>query len=678
MPKAEIVDKKLLVFLSHASEDKSAVRRLSKRLKDDGFDPWLDDERLLPGQNWELEIEEALRKSDVILLCFSEQSVGKEGFVQREFKRARKYQEEKPEGTIFTIPVRFDQCEIPFSYRELQWVDFPANYHKLVSALESRSAKLSNKPKMSKSSHSTLPSSPKAQTSNIFICYRRNIDVDRILAEFLYDYFKVQGHEPFIDTSMRVGTDWLKEIDRRIEESDFMVVLLSRESADSEMIQAEVRRAAEFRQLQGRPKVLPVKINYEGLLPYSIDAFIENLQWIAWQEAADNEYIAREILAVIESGEVSPAQIGKSSTVWVFSEDGRPVKNNEVVTPPLPEFDPRILDELIVPGGTVSLKDKFYVERDADAKYKNEIGKSGSTISIRASRQTGKSSLLVRGVHHVSEISKTIHIDLQRVDHSFLRDSESWLRYLSTLIARKLGIKQEVVKEEWSSELGPQDKLTALFDNHILPTIDRTLVLAIDEADRLLETSFSNDFFALLRAWHNNRPLDEAWDKLNIVLVIATEPYLLISDPNQSPFNVGLRLDLEDFNRSQVQELNQRHGAPVREIDIDSFFNLLSGHPYLTRKALYTLVADKMSLHELFSRATDDQGTFGDHLRRQHWLLRNDKALRENLLQIIQRNTCDDEAVLFRLLRAGLVKGKGKAYYCRCSLYEQYFKDKLL
>jgi hypothetical protein len=588
-----------------------------------------------------------------------------------------KYQEEKPEGSIFVIPVRLDKCEMPYFIRELQWVDFPANYDQLILSLESRNNKLSTKAMPVKSNIALPPIERRTQKSKIFICYRRNIMVDRHLAEFLYEYFEDRGHEPFIDTSMRVGTNWLKELDHRIEASDFMVVLLSRESADSEMVQAEVRRAFEFRQLQGRPKVLPVRINYEGLLPYSIDAFVENLQWITWHTTEDNEHIAGEILSVIDSGISTPEKARKSTEVWAFSEDGRPVKNNEVFTPPLPEFDPRILEELIVPGGTVSLKDKFYVERDADSKYKHEVSKAGSTISIRASRQTGKSSLLVRGIHHVLRASKIIHIDLQRVDSSFLRDSDSFLRYVATLITQKLGIKQEVVKEEWSSELGPQDKLTAIFDNHILPAVDQTIILAIDEADRLLETSFSDDFFALLRAWHNNRAFDEAWDKLNLVLVIATEPYLLIKDLNQSPFNVGLRLDLEDFNRNQVQELNRRHGILVDERDAERFFNLLSGHPYLTRKALYTLVADRITLNELFTRATDDQGPFGDHLRRQHWLLRNEQELRENLRQIIQRNICDSETALFRLLKAGLVKGRGKAYYCRCTLYEQYFKDKL-
>jgi hypothetical protein len=116
---------------------------------------------------------------------------------------------------------------------------------------------------------------------------------------------------------------------------------------------------------------------------------------------------------------------------------------------------------------------------------------------------------------------------------------------------------------------------------------------------------------------------------------------------------------------------------PVSETDTERFFELLNGHPYLTRKAFYTLVTDRMNLNELVAMATDDQGPFGDHLRRQHWLLRNEKGLRDSLRQIIQHNQCDDEGVLFRLLRAGLVKGKGKAYYCRCALYEQYFKDKL-
>ncbi len=134
--------KKLFVFLSHASEDIPAVRRLYKRLKTDGFDPWLDEERLLPGQDWSLEIEKAMRTSDAILLCFSALSVAKEGYLQREYKRAMQHQEEKPEGTIFVIPVRLDECELPFSMREIQWVDFTEGYARLVQALNLRAGRV--------------------------------------------------------------------------------------------------------------------------------------------------------------------------------------------------------------------------------------------------------------------------------------------------------------------------------------------------------------------------------------------------------------------------------------------------------------------------------------------------------------------------------------------------------
>ncbi len=139
--------KPLLIFLSHANEDKPKVRKLYKRLKADGFDPWLDEKRLLPGQNWELEIEKAIRASDVILLCFSELAVSKSGYVQREYKRAMDISLEKPEGAIFVIPVRFDDCEVPNFILKAQWMDYPANYDKLLLSLQSKSGTITKPPK---------------------------------------------------------------------------------------------------------------------------------------------------------------------------------------------------------------------------------------------------------------------------------------------------------------------------------------------------------------------------------------------------------------------------------------------------------------------------------------------------------------------------------------------------
>ncbi len=104
------VTRKLNVFLCHASQDKPAVRKLYARLNSEVWiDPWLDEERLLPGMDWDLEIQKALRVADLIIVCLSSESVAKEGYVQREFKRALSYAEEKPEGTIYADR-KLDYC----------------------------------------------------------------------------------------------------------------------------------------------------------------------------------------------------------------------------------------------------------------------------------------------------------------------------------------------------------------------------------------------------------------------------------------------------------------------------------------------------------------------------------------------------------------------------------------
>lgn len=113
----------LKVFLSHGSEDKSAIRELRHRLLAIGVEPWLDEEELLPGQNWKLEIERALRRSDVALVCLSKETVSKTGFVQREIKDALDAAAERPEGQIFIIPMRLNECNLPESLKGLQRVD---------------------------------------------------------------------------------------------------------------------------------------------------------------------------------------------------------------------------------------------------------------------------------------------------------------------------------------------------------------------------------------------------------------------------------------------------------------------------------------------------------------------------------------------------------------------------
>ena len=132
----------LQVFLSYGSEDRSVVHEIYSKLREDGVKPWFDQQELLPGQDWNLEIKQAARSSDAILVCLSSRSVRKEGYIQKEIKLALDIAEEKPDGTIFIIPVKLDSCEIPLRLQIWQYVDWGNvdAYDNVLRALRARAA----------------------------------------------------------------------------------------------------------------------------------------------------------------------------------------------------------------------------------------------------------------------------------------------------------------------------------------------------------------------------------------------------------------------------------------------------------------------------------------------------------------------------------------------------------
>jgi outer membrane protein assembly factor BamD (BamD/ComL family) len=134
----------LKVFLCHASGDKPQVRNLYKRLSTEGVDAWLDQEKLLPGQDWRVEIPRAVQEADVVVVCLSNKSITKEGYIQKEIKFALDSADEKPDGTIFLIPARLEDCPVPEKLSRWQWVDlFEDNgYLKLLSSLKLRADKV--------------------------------------------------------------------------------------------------------------------------------------------------------------------------------------------------------------------------------------------------------------------------------------------------------------------------------------------------------------------------------------------------------------------------------------------------------------------------------------------------------------------------------------------------------
>src|SRR5262249_48823468 len=155
-----------------------------------------------------------------------------------------------------------------------------------------------------------------------------------------------------------------------------------------------------------------------------------------------------------------------------------------------------------------------------------------------------------------------------------------------------------IIAEEFSTPLRPDDiwdprlgdirSLTKFVEQGVLKRAKTPVVLCLDEVDRVFSRPYRNDFFSALRAWHDQRAVRPAWTNLTLVIAHSTDPASWIDDVRQSPFNVGERLWLSDFSREQVAALNARHGKVLRDAaQLDGFYRLVGGQPYLVRQGLY-------------------------------------------------------------------------------------------
>ena len=139
-------------------------------------------------------------------------------------------------------------------------------------------------------------------------------------------------------------------------------------------------------------------------------------------------------------------------------------------------------------------------------------------------------------------------------------------------------------------------------ERSLLPAFETFTVLAFDEVDRILGRPYQTDFFRMLRFWIERMSDDppSQFSRLGLVLVISTEPYLLIEGGESSPFNVRLPVELDSFSMTECQELNDRYGNPLNPNQLQELHNLLDGQPYLTRLAFYHLTTEQpLSFQEL-------------------------------------------------------------------------------
>jgi hypothetical protein len=503
-------------------------------------------------------------------------------------------------------------------------------------------------------------------TKRVFISYKRNVDPDESVALQVFQALAKQ-HQVFIDQTMLVGTRWAERIEAEIRQADFLITFLSAQSVHSEMVEAEIRMAHNLAQLQGgKPAILPVRLGYREPFQYPLSAYLNDINWAFWQSPEDTPSLITELSQAIAGGKLSIGAVQAKTDI---------IQSNPSPLPrPFPSAQPITLE---MPEGTMVCESQFYVERSSDPLALEAIKRQGVTITIKGPRQMGKSSLLIRTADAAVAAGKRVaFLDFQLFDKATLNNADKFFCQFCSWLTDELEMADKV-DEYWQMPLGNSQRCTRYVGRYLLKDFGQPLVLAMDEVEGVFDSEFRSDFFGMLRSWHNSRATTPIWKQLDLALVTSTEPYQLIDNLNQSPFNVGVVIDLEDFTTQQVADLNQRHGSPLNFKEEQQLIALLGGHPYLVRLALYWVASQRLTSSELFANATADNGPFGNHLRNHLFRLHNKTELVQGMLQVIHQNTCEDERVFFRLRGAGLVRREGRVVMPRCQLYGEYFRENL-
>lgn len=331
------------------------------------------------------------------------------------------------------------------------------------------------------------------------------------------------------------------------------------------------------------------------------------------------------------------------------------------------------------PDGSVPLDCPFYIERPPieELAY-GEVTHPGGMIRIRAAREMGKSSLLLRLLAFAENQGYyKVIFNCNQLDSVYLGDLNKFLRCLCKLVAKNLGINSNL-DDYWDEEIGC--KLSCSFYlRHLLKQCQNPVVLVLNEVDRFFERpQLAQEFFALLRSWYEEARFDIYWQKLRLVVVYSTEEYVNL-DINHSPFNVGLPLHLPEFTRQQVEELAQRHGLDWSlGNECTQLMSLVGGHPGLIRIALYWC-CQKMTLEDLVQKALADGGIYRYHLWRHLMTLQDNHILVEALMEVLKAEPCPSLHPLqvYKLESMGLIRYDGEHIKICCELYRAYFTKQL-
>ncbi len=642
------------VFISHSTSDREVANAICKQLETDGLKCWIAPRDIEGGDAWDEAIMKGIAQAGVLLLTFSEGSTDSE-YVKKEIMYAQS--KKKP-----LLPVRIQNVQpspkLEFMLVGIQWVDaFPlpiTSYTPELTKLVRRILSLSPNPApapptpqggTSPALPATTPGTPVASPrpgagagKQVALLYKRNSEPDEHVLSVLERSLADAGYQVVVDRNM--------QIERNIRDADVVIPLLSEASKDSDMLSYEVEVANDAaRSGQGKPKLIPLRIAYQGPLGGSLHSILSALPSVVWNGQGDDASMVSQLLAAMQKRQQ-------------MDQDGAKE-----------------------PIGAIPPGSKFYIARPSDDALNQALSRQDSIVLVKGGRQMGKTSLLARGLQQARNSGLTaVYTDLQKLDSANLAGIKPFYFSLARMLADTLDIDTDI-EQTWRDFKPASVNFEQYLKKQVIAKVNGHLFWALDEVDRLFTTDFGSDVFGLFRSWHNERATDPetAVNRLTLIISYATEAHLFIADPNQSPFNVGTKLELRDFTVEQEEVLNQLFGAPLSSDDQIARFNaLVNGQPYLTKRGLHDLAMTQMPFEEFIKISGLDEGPFGDHLRRILVMLSRDQTMSDAVRSVLNGANDLTMEAFYRLRAAGIVVGDSVGNVrMRNLLYTEYLRNHL-
>ncbi|MBN3940251.1 AAA-like domain-containing protein [Nostoc sp. NMS9] len=336
------------------------------------------------------------------------------------------------------------------------------------------------------------------------------------------------------------------------------------------------------------------------------------------------------------------------------------------------------------PTGPVSLNSRFYIPRPPIEQLAYaEMAEPGSVICIKAPKKMGKSSLVLRLLAHANKQGfRTVTLDFQQADKAVFASLDKFLRWFCANVSRELQLEPKLY-DYWDEDMGSKVSCSIYFQKYLLSALSSPLVLVLNEVDWVFEyQEIAGELLPLVRSWHEQAKRLEIWQKLRLVLVYSTEILVPIK-LTQSPFNIGLTINLPPFTKEQVQDLAQRHGLDWTDgKDADSLMAMVGGNPYLVRLTLYHLVGKgglKRDLGQLLQQAPTEAGIYNECLRQYVLALRDEPELGDAFYEVIHTTNYVrlEPRLAYKLQSIGLINLEGDRSIPACALYRLYFQQYL-